>query len=46
MALFGLPSGIDVDTDISTSSLVEIIGYFKNTITFIEDEIPSDQGKF
>ena len=42
MALFELLSGIYVDTNIYTSSLVGIIGCFKNAITFIEDHIPSD----
>lgn len=42
MVLFELLNGIDVDTNISTSSLVKMIGYFKNTIIFTEDEIPND----
>jgi len=39
LALFELLSGIDVDIDISTSSLVGMIDYFKNGIIFIEDDI-------
>lgn len=42
VALFELLSGIDIDTNISTSSLVGVINYFNNAITTAEDEIPSD----
>lgn len=42
MTLFELLSSIDVDIDISTSSLVGMIGYFKNAIIFIQDEILND----
>jgi len=42
MVLFELLSGIDVDTNIYTSLLVGMIGYFKNAIMFTKYEIPSD----
>lgn len=42
IVLFDLLSGIDVDTNIYTSSLVGMIDCFMNAITFTKDEIPSD----